>query len=181
MVKVIIGVLAVAACAVFICACASKDSSEEIKTAKGVDLEKYMGKWFEIARYENWFQKGLLNSEAQYSMEDGKVLVVNSARTADGSIKIAKGKAYAPNPSDPSKLRVSFFWPFYSDYYILELADDYSWVLVGSSSKEYLWILSRSEFMDKAQLDKVLSLAEARGYDTSKLLYSEKQQKKVRQ
>ena len=177
MLKMAIYITCAAFFAVLVSACVSGGGAKGVDTAEGVNLQKYMGKWYEIARYDNWFQKGLINSEAQYTLEGDKVVVVNSARNPDGTCKTAKGRAYAPDASDPSKLRVSFFWPFYADYYILELAPDYSWSLVGSSDKGYLWILSRTKSMPKAELDKVLLLAKSRGYDTSKLIYSQNQTK----
>ena len=142
----------------------------EIKTKKDVDLKSYMGKWYEIARFENSFQKGVRDSSAVYTMRgDGQIDVYNSGYDNDGNQRSAKGVAYVPDPSENSKIRVSFFYPFYADYYILELAPDYSWALVGSSSPDYLWILSRTKTLPEPVLKEILTLAKARNYDVSKL------------
>ncbi len=145
----------------------------EISTAKNVDIKKYMGTWYEIARYENSFQQGLKNSKAEYTLnQDGTVSVVNSGEDKNGKLKSARGRAYASDKRDFSKLRVSFFWPFYGDYYILDLDRDYRWVLVGGRSKDYLWILARNSTLPKQSIDEILRRAEARGYDTNKLLFN---------
>ena len=150
--------------------CASESA---IPTAKNVDIKRYMGTWYEIARYENSFQKGLKNSSAQYILNaDGTVTVVNSGEDANGKRTSAKGRAYAPDKGDFSKLRVSFFWPFYGDYYILDIDDKYSWVLVGGRDKSYLWILSRTPTLPQSTIAKILKIAEARGYDTGKLVFN---------
>ncbi len=147
--------------------------SEEVKTAAGVDIIRYMGVWHEIARLPNSFENAdLRNTKAAYVLEaDGTVRVVNSGVDADGKRRYAEGRAYAPDKSDFSKLRVSFFWPFYGDYYILELAPDYGWALVGGRDKRYLWILARSASLPETTLSEILQLAKKRGYDTSKLVY----------
>ncbi len=146
---------------------------EEIKTAEGVDIIRYMGVWHEIARLPNSFENAdLRNVKAAYMLDsDGTVRVVNSGIDADGKRRCAEGRAYAPDKSDFSKLRVSFFWPFHGDYYILELAPDYSWALVGGRDKRYLWVLSRSASLPETTLSRILGLARRRGYDTSKLIF----------
>ena len=144
-----------------------------IQTAKNVDIKRYMGTWHEIARCENSFQKGLKNSSAQYILnDDGTVTVLNSGEDASGKRTSAKGSAYAPNKGDFSKLRVSFFWPFYGDYYILDIDEGYTWALVGGRDKNYLWILSRTPTLPQSTLSKILKIAEARGYDTGKLVFN---------
>ncbi len=135
-------------------------------------LEKYLGKWFEIARFDHRFERGLTNVTAEYSLRpDGMVKVLNSG-WKHGEKKIAEGKARQPDPlKEPSKLEVSFFLFFYSDYNILLLDEDYQYVLVGSKSPEYLWILSRKPYMEDDIRDIILSEAEKMGYDTSKLIW----------
>ena len=147
--------------------------SEEIKTAEGVDIIRYMGVWHEIARLPNSFENAdLRDPKAAYVLEaDNTVRVVNSGVDADGKRRYVEGRAYAPDKSDFSKLRVSFFWPFYGDYYILELDPDYNWALVGGRDKQYLWLLSRSATLPQTTLSRILSLARQRGYDTSKLIF----------
>lgn len=148
-------------------------SETEIKTASNVDAKEYMGTWYEVARFENSFEKGLRNAQAKYTLNDDKtVTVINSGENKNGNRSFTKGKAYAPNPKDFSKLRVCFFWPFYGDYYILELDENYQWALIGGRNKDYLWILSRTENLPSETIDLILKKAESRGYDTKKLLFN---------
>lgn len=136
------------------------------------ELKKYLGKWYEIARFNHSFEKGMTNVTAEYSLRsDGKVRVLNSG-WKDGKKKIAEGKARQPDPlREPSKLEVSFFWFFYSDYNVLLLDKDYRYALVGSRSPGYLWILSRTpsipDDVKEAMIDEAVKL----GYDTSKLIW----------
>lgn len=136
------------------------------------DLGSYLGTWYEIARYDHRFERGMDNVTAEYLLrDDGKIDVINSG-WKNGKMRTAHGKAKQPDPAgEPARLRVSFFWFFYSDYRVLMIDEDYSVVLIGSSSPGYLWILSRTPSVDDAVLEKVLSEARRRGYDTSKLIY----------
>lgn len=144
-------------------------------TVRQVDLDRYLGRWYEIARFDHRFERGLECVTAEYSMrEDGKIRVVNRGVKVGMPtyVKEAVGKAKIPDCSQPGKLRVSFFWLFYSDYYILELEPvNYGWVLIGSSSPGYLWILSRTPRLEQRTVLHILSLAALRGYDINKLLY----------
>ena len=150
--------------------CASR---EDISTAENIDIKRYMGVWYEIARYENSFQRGLKNCRAEYSLgEDGTVLVINSGEDENSKLKKVEGRAYASDRKDFSKLRVSFFWPFYGDYYILEIDKNYQWVLVGGRDKNYLWILARDKNLSERQLGEILKKAESRGYNTGKLRFN---------
>lgn len=147
--------------------------SENVKTAKNVDVKRYMGKWYEIARMENGFERGTRNATAFYTFKDnGEIDVVNSAIDGDNELSSVHGSAYAPNPQDPSKLRVTFFYPFYADYFILELDGDYQWALVGGDNMKYLWILSRTPTLPEDQIQKILDLAAARGYDVKNLVFN---------
>ena len=135
-------------------------------------LSKYLGKWYEIARFNHHFENGMTNVTAEYSMlPDGKVKVLNSG-WKDGRLKVAEGKARQPDPlKDPSYLEVSFFLNFYSDYNILLLDQDYQYVLVGSRSPKYLWILSRHPSISDEVKDAMLTEAVRLGYDTLKLIW----------
>ena len=147
-------------------------SPKDIPTAKNIDLNRYMGKWFEIARFENYFQKGKTDAVAEYTMlSDGTVKIVNTAKNIDGSSSSAKAIAYVPDLRDSSKLRVSFFWPFYADYWILDVSENYDWALVGSSDDSYLWILARQNTLPQATLEKILAKAKSLNYDTSLLIF----------
>ena len=148
---------------------------------KELDIEKYLGTWYEIARYDHRFERGLVGVTANYSMrEDGKIKVFNSGykNSLSGEYSEAIGKAKIPDPkNEPGKLKVSFFWVFYGDYYVLELDKNYQWAIVGSRSDKYLWILNRTPQIDDNLYDTLLSNLETRGYDVSKLIKVE--QKKL--
>lgn len=147
-------------------------------TVEKVDLEKYMGKWYEIARYDHSFERDLVGVTATYTLLPGnRIRVVNAGykHTLDGASKAAVGKAKVPDLAEPGKLKVSFFLWFYADYYILELAEDYSYALIGSSSDNYLWILSRTPVLPEVTLKRILEKVQKRGYDTGKLIFVEQQ------
>ena len=140
------------------------------------DLNRYLGKWYEVARYDHAFERGLVGTTAEYSLrEDGKIKVLNSGYldTLDGSYQESIGKAKPNSNGKPGQLQVSFFGPFYGNYYILDLAPDYSHSVVGSSSPKYLWILSRTPHLSAEVQSKILSNLQKRGYDTTKLIWVE--------
>lgn len=146
----------------------------DFSTVDKLDLERYMGKWYEIARFDHRFERNLVGVTATYSIrDDGKIKVVNAGykNSLDGKYKETVGKAKQPNPDEPGKLKVSFFLFFYADYYILELDEEYQWALIGSSSDKYLWILSRTPQLDQDTLDHILGKAKERGYDTNRLIW----------
>lgn len=136
------------------------------------NLGRYLGTWYEIARFDHSFERGMDNVTAEYYLrDDGKVDVFNSG-WKNGVFKTANGKAKQPDPkTDPAHLRVSFFLFFYSDYNVLMLDDNYQVALVGSKSPDYLWILSRTPVQPDSVLNLVVEEAESRGYDTSKLIW----------
>ena len=144
----------------------------DTKTVDRFDLTDYLGTWYEIARFDHNFERGMENVTAEYLLrDDGKVDVINSG-WRDGEYKVATGKAKQPDPTGfPAHLMVSFFLFFYSDYNVLMLDDEYQLSLVGSRSPDYLWILSRTPYVDKDLLEPVLQEAQNRGYDTTKLIW----------
>jgi lipocalin len=145
-----------------------------------LEISRYLGTWYEIARYDHRFERGLVGVTANYSLrEDGKIKVLNSGYkdSLDGPRSEAVGKAKIPDPELPSKLKVSFFWFFYGDYFVMELDQEYRWALVGSSSDKYLWILSRTPHLEDGLYQDLLSRLEKRGYDTSKLIKVEQNKK----
>jgi apolipoprotein D and lipocalin family protein len=152
--------------------CRSTQSENmDLTTVKQLDLERYMGTWYEIARFDHSFERGMSHVTATYELRpDGKINVTN-AGYKDGKQRTATGKAKQPDPSEPGQLKVAFFLFFYADYFILELDADYQWALIGSSSDKYLWILSRNPVMAKDTLENVLVKARERGYDTSRLIW----------
>lgn len=140
---------------------------------KAVELNRYLGQWHEFARYENRFETGCEAVTADYSLrEDGNIKVLNSCHhdAVDGQLETAEGRAYVVEGSNNAKLRVSFFGPFYGDYWVLDHADNYSWAIVGEPSGRYLWILTRSPHLSSKQRAQLIARAKALGYDTS-LLY----------
>jgi apolipoprotein D and lipocalin family protein len=143
-------------------------------TVKELDLQSYLGTWYEIARYDHRFERGLVGVTATYSMrDDGKIKVLNQGyeNTLDGKLSVAEGKAKLTD--DPGKLKVSFFWIFYADYFVMELDENYQWALIGSKSDKYIWILSRTPILDDNVKNLILHHATKRGYDTSKLIWVE--------
>lgn len=148
--------------------CRSVDQPE-LKTVNEVDLKSYMGLWYEIASYPNSFQKGCSCTTAEYNLlSSGKVEVLNRC-IKKGKWTDAKGHAKAVDQSGNAKLKVSFFWPFYGDYYIIMLDQNYQWAVVGSPSREYLWILSRSPAMEPDQYQSIVQKLPDFGY-TEELL-----------
>ena len=141
-------------------------------TVSMFNLKRYLGTWYEIARFDHSFERGMSNVMAEYLLrDDGKVDVINSG-WKNGEFKVANGKARQPEPSkNPAHLEVSFFLFFYSDYNILMLDDLYQVVLVGSKSPGYLWLLSRTPRISNVVKNACLAEAEKRGYDTSKLIW----------
>jgi apolipoprotein D and lipocalin family protein len=156
--------------------CKAKSEKKELnlETVKNVDLQRYIGKWYEIARFDHSFEKNLVGVTATYSFrDDGKIKVLNEGYkfTLDGKHSKAEGKAKCPNPKEPGKLKVSFFWFFYADYEILELDTvNYQYALIGGGSPDYLWILSRTPQMQPEIYEMLLQKAKDRGYDLSKLI-----------
>jgi len=142
-------------------------------TVKELDLNRYLGKWYEIARFPHSFEKNLVGVTATYSLrDDGKIKVLNQGykNTLNGELSVAIGKAKIPNKLEPAKLKVSFFWIFYGDYYVLELDENYQYVMIGSSSPKYFWILCRTPQMDSAIYEMLLEKARKRGYNLDKLV-----------
>lgn len=147
-------------------------NKQDTHTVSSLDVTRYMGLWYEIARYENSFERDMTGVTATYTLlPDGKIQVENVGYR-NGVKKRAVGHAFLPDAVQPGKLKVSFFLWFYSDYYVLELdSDNYSYALVGSSSDKYLWILSRTPSLKKETKDKLIASIKNRGYDVEKLVF----------
>lgn len=143
-------------------------------TVKSVDLNKYAGLWYEIAKIPNRFQKHCVSgTTATYTLrDDGRISVVNSCKEADGSIDDAEGIARIVDKKSNAKLEVSFFsilgWrPFWGDYWIIGLDEDYQWAIVGTPNRKYGWVLSRTPQVDNDTLDKLFKILETQGYNPS--------------
>ena len=149
-------------------------TTSDIAAVKNFEPDRYMGTWYEIARLPQYFERGLDEVKAQYTLnDDGTIEVVNSGRKGSEPKSIT-GKAKLKYPDAKplaGELRVSFFWPFYSDYRVIELAPDYSYAVVTGGSMDYLWVLARKPTMEKKQLDDILGRAKANGFETDKLEY----------
>jgi apolipoprotein D and lipocalin family protein len=143
-----------------------------LQTVQHVDLDRYLGKWYEIATFPQWFEKNCVASSAIYSLrQDGKVNVLNQCRDKklDGKLKQAKGKAKVVDRETNAKLKVSFFWPFSGDYWIIDLGTNYEYAVVGHPNRNYLWILSRTPHMDQAVYDGILDRLRQQHYDVTRL------------
>ena len=142
-------------------------SPKPLATVPNLDLERYSGRWYEIERLPNSFEKGLSCVQARYSLKaDGTIGVENSGYGKDGWEKVS-GKALRKDPAKPGEIKVTFFWPFYGDYYVIDLDPDYHYALVGSPSRKYLWILAREPQLPEEQIQALKQKAEALGFDTA--------------
>ena len=149
-----------------------RSNKVDFSTVSFLDVSKFMGRWYEIARYDHRFEKDMTHVTADYILlEDGKIKVINQG-IKNGLVKKIVGKAKQPDPIRfPGRLKVSFFLWFYADFYILELDDNYQYAVIGSSSDKYLWILSRTPQMDVTLYKKILRSVEQRGYDLTRLVF----------
>jgi apolipoprotein D and lipocalin family protein len=139
---------------------------------KPVEIERYLGRWYEFARYTAWFEWGTEAVTADYSLRpDGLIRVVNSAHKGGptGPLRWAEAKARPVPGTDQTKLKVAFFGPFWGNYWVLDHADDYSWSIVGEGSRRYLWILTRVPHPPPEQRAMLLARVKSFGYDTAKL------------
>ena len=135
-----------------------------------VELEKYLGKWYEIAHLPAKFEEGCNETTATYTLsKDGSISVLNQA-TKNGKMKQAKGKARVVDKNSNAKLKVTFFWPFYGDYWIIKLGNNYDYSVVGTPNRKYLWILSRTPQMDEKLYSQIIEYVKSKGFDADKLI-----------
>ena len=155
----------------FILGCAAVPQPP-LETVPTVDLSRYVGRWYEIASFPTWFQKGCSGSTADYRLRtDGKIDVLNQCRKApDGVLDSARGRAWVTDPATNAKLKVQFFWPFRGDYWIIDLGRDYDYAVVGHPSRDYLWVLSRTPHMDDGLYGRILERVRQKGYDPGRLV-----------
>jgi apolipoprotein D and lipocalin family protein len=144
----------------------------ELTTVPRVELTRYVGRWFEIAKYPNRFERECdRDIKATYTrLESGEIEVENVCIQVDGKSKVSKGKAKVVDEQSNAKLKVTFFWPFYGDYWVIDLDPQYRWAVVGEPRHKYLWILSRMPRLDAAEYTQITSRLAAKGYDASKLV-----------
>ena len=159
---------------ILLAGCSSVSVPTGVETVNDFDLGKYLGKWYEIARLDHSFERGLENVSAEYSLrEDGGVKVINRGfSNIDNKWKEVEGRAYFTGDSKKGELKVSFFGPFYGAYNIIELdKEGYAYSLVCGPDRSYLWILSRKADPDKKVIEKLVKKASLLGFDTEKLIY----------
>jgi apolipoprotein D and lipocalin family protein len=147
---------------------------KDVSPVKGFDVSRYLGTWYEIARLDHSFERGLEQVTAEYSLrDDGGIRVVNQGFNSEKKRwEKAEGKAYFIGPSDVGRLKVSFFGPFYGGYNIIDLDHEhYRYSLVCGPDKSYLWILARQPALDKSSIDDLLDKASALGFDTNQLIF----------
>jgi apolipoprotein D and lipocalin family protein len=147
-----------------------------LETVAQVDLGRYVGTWYEIANFPHSFQRGCTATTATYTLRsDGEIEVLNRCRkgSVHGPEKAARGRARVVDRSSNAKLEVSFFRPFWGDYWIIDLGQSYEYAVVGHPSRDYLWILSRTPSMDTGVYDGIVARLAARGYETSRLVRTE--------
>lgn len=167
-------------CALFLAS--KKCSAQELTVVNSVDLQQYVGTWYEIARLPNRFQEECIgNVTATYELlGNGEIKVVNRCQKKDGEISAAEGRARRAGAELPnSKLKVRFapaflsFLPFvWGNYWIIDLAPDYSYAVIGEPDREYLWVLARTPRLHKGNLQEILGRAKQQGYDLSELIYT---------
>ena len=152
-----------------------KDVVPPLQVVPRVNLERYTGTWFEIARFPHRFQEGCVASSATYTLRsDGAIEVLNQCRkgSPDGEISSTRGKAWVVDKETNAKLKVSFFWPFSGDYWIIDLGENYEYAVVGHPNRKYLWILSRTPQMEESLYQRILERLRTQSYNLSKLIYT---------
>jgi len=154
-------------------ACSNTDLPEGLEPVQGFELERYLGKWYEIARLDHSFERGLEQVTAEYKKrQDGGISVLNRGYDPEKERwEQAQGKAYFMEEESLGRLKVSFFGPFYGGYNIIALDDEYRWSMVAGPDRSYLWILAREPALPAETLQHLVNKAEALGFDTNALIY----------
>lgn len=162
--------------ALFLCSCAATTTERRglppLSTVPKVELPRYLGVWYEIASFPQSFQKGCTGSTARYALrDDGDIDVLNRCflDSLDGPQKASHGRARVVDTVTNAKLKVSFFRPFWGEYWVIDLGADYDYAVVGHPSRDYLWVLSREPTMAPERYDEIVKRLEAQGYETARL------------
>jgi apolipoprotein D and lipocalin family protein len=153
--------------------CAHTSQLSPVRTVAHVDLGRYVGTWYEIAAIPQRFQKGCVATRATYTMRaDGDIDVVNRCREAklDGPERVAKGRAWVTDPETNARLKVSFFWPFRGDYWVIDLDPEYRFAVVGHPDRTYGWILSREPRLPEETYQGILERLRQQGYDPTRFV-----------
>lgn len=154
----------------------NRDPSVPLTTVTQVDLDRYLGRWYEIARFPNSFEENCEGVTAEYARrEDGLIAVTNTCRKGDrdGPAKVANGRARVVDTESGAKLEVSFFGPFWGDYWIIDLAEDYSLSLVGEPGGRYLWMLARTPEISEQTRSEAIATLKTLGYNTEVLYFTQ--------
>ncbi len=166
-----ITMIAAAAAALFLAGCMPGNSTASIPAVKNFQMDRYLGRWYEIARLPHTYEKGMTKVYAEYSLqENGRLSVLNTG-TRDGKIKTIRGTARMKGAPDSGELEVSFFRPFWGEYKIFYLNDDYTIAMVTSSTDAYFWLLARTPELPQGKLDSLLENARQYGFATEKLIF----------
>ena len=147
-------------------------NAQTLQTVPNVDLKKYAGKWYEIASYPTRFQKRCTCTTAEYTVTDKDYIIVENRCNKDsvnGKKSYVKGKAFVQKNTGNAKLKVQFFWPFKGKYWIIDLADDYSYAVISNPSKKYLWILSKTPQMSDFTYQQITARLKQKGFDLNKI------------
>lgn len=152
--------------------CSSCTANDTLKTVESVDLMRYSGTWYEIASYPQYFEKGCTNVKATYTPKEDYIEVLNQS-IKNGKVNNITGKAFVVSNSANAKLKVQFFWPFKGDYWIIDLAPDYTWAVVSNPKKTTLWILSRTAVMDEKLYADIIQSLIKKGFDEQKIVKME--------
>ena len=153
----------------------NRDGSIPLSSVDNVDIDQYLGRWYEIARLPNSFEKNCEGVTADYSWrDDGLVRVINTCRIGSraGEKKVANGRARIVDAQTKAKLEVSFFGPFWGDYWVIDLAKDYSLAVVGEPSGRFLWVLSRKPVLNDAEMARVSAVLDRFGYKQDALYFT---------
>ena len=159
----LISVLLFSGCSIF-----SSDNYPPLETVPSVDVTRYVGKWYEIASLPFKYQEGCTCTTAEYEVLDNGVLKVTNSCRKEGALDQAIGKAFVVDGTNNAKLKVQFFWPFTGDYWVIDLADDYSYAVVGVPSRKYCWILSRTTTMSDEIYAGILERVKEKGFDITR-------------
>jgi apolipoprotein D and lipocalin family protein len=145
--------------------------AQDLEVVTKVDLEKYLGKWYEVARLPFKFEDDCTDITATYGLNnDGSVSVLNECLKKNGELKQSKGMAKIVDKATGAKLKVTFFWPFYGDYWIINLGKNYDYSVVGAPNRKYLWILSRAKRMDEGLYSELVEFVKSKGFDVGRLI-----------
>lgn len=153
------------------CLSTQKDDNRPLPTAKNVDIKRYLGQWYEIARLPMPNQDGCVQSRATYTLKEDKIFVENSCVEQNGKGRTVEGRLVLDDDeANHARWRVSFFRPFWGDYWILDVDEDYQSALIGQPSRRYMWILSRKPHMDEKRYEELVSKAEKLGFAVDNLI-----------